>query len=116
MRNHRDIDGRGPGVDQAGEPEGVVGDGWVGAADMPDDNSRNSSLLGLLVWGEGWHNNHHAFPSSAAFGLKRREIDFGYWLIRLLEKLGLAWDVKSPSTAHIARRRERLQSLDQFKS
>jgi stearoyl-CoA desaturase (delta-9 desaturase) len=79
---------------------------------MPDDNSRNSSLLGLLVWGEGWHNNHHAFPSSAAFGLKRREIDFGYWLIRLLEKLGLAWDVKYPSTAHIARRRERLQSLD----
>jgi stearoyl-CoA desaturase (Delta-9 desaturase) len=79
---------------------------------MPDDNSRNSSLLGLLVWGEGWHNNHHAFPSSAAFGLKRSEIDFGYWLIRLLEKSGLAWDVKSPSTAHIARRRERLQSPD----
>jgi stearoyl-CoA desaturase (Delta-9 desaturase) len=79
---------------------------------MPDDNSRNSSLLGLLVWGEGWHNNHHAFPSSAAFGLKRREIDFGYWLIRLLQKLGLAWDVKYPSTAHVARRRERLQSPD----
>jgi stearoyl-CoA desaturase (Delta-9 desaturase) len=79
---------------------------------MPDDNSRNSSLLGLLVWGEGWHNNHHAFPSSAAFGLKRREIDFGYWLIRLLQKLGLARDVKYPSTAHVARRRERLQSPD----
>jgi stearoyl-CoA desaturase (Delta-9 desaturase) len=77
-----------------------------------DDNSRNSSLLGLLVWGEGWHNNHHAFPNSAAFGLKRRQIDFGYWLIRLLEKSGLAWDVKYPSAAVIERRRERLQPPD----
>jgi stearoyl-CoA desaturase (Delta-9 desaturase) len=79
---------------------------------VPDDNSRNSSLLGLLVWGEGWHNNHHAFPNSAAFGLKRRQIDIGYWLIQLLEKLGLAWDVKYPSATVIERRRARLQLPD----
>lgn len=79
---------------------------------VADDNSRNSSLLGLLVWGEGWHNNHHAFPNSASFGLKWREIDIGYWLIRLLERLGLVWNVKYPSAAVIARRRADLQSAN----
>lgn len=60
------------------------------------DNSRNSALLGLLVWGEGWHNNHHAFPYSAAFGLKWRQLDPGYWLIGTLQVCGLAWDVHQP--------------------
>jgi stearoyl-CoA desaturase (delta-9 desaturase) len=58
------------------------------------DNSRNSPWLGVLAWGEGWHNNHHAFPYSAAFGLKWFELDLGFWLIRSLEAAGLAWDVK----------------------
>ena len=72
--------------------------------EVADDNSRNSPLLGLLIWGEGWHNNHHAFPNSASFGLYWREIDIGYGLIRALEALGLAWDVKRPTAAVIARR------------
>lgn len=79
---------------------------------VADDNSRNSSLLGMLVWGEGWHNNHHAFPNSASFGLKWREIDIGYWVIRLLERLGLVWNVKYPSAAAIARRRADLQTTN----
>jgi stearoyl-CoA desaturase (delta-9 desaturase) len=72
--------------------------------DTPLDNSRNSPWLGALAWGEGWHNNHHAFPYSAAFGLKWYEIDPGFWLIRLLEALGLAWDVKLPKRRTITAR------------
>lgn len=69
-----------------------------------DDNSRNVGIMGLLAWGEGWHNNHHAFPYSAAFGLRWYEVDPGFVLIRALEKLGLAWDVKVPAPEKIANR------------
>jgi stearoyl-CoA desaturase (Delta-9 desaturase) len=69
-----------------------------------DDNSRNLGLMALLAWGEGWHNNHHAFPYSAAFGLRWFEIDPGFLLIRLLEALGLAWNVKVPGREKIALR------------
>jgi stearoyl-CoA desaturase (Delta-9 desaturase) len=69
-----------------------------------DDNSRNLGLMAWLAWGEGWHNNHHAFPYSAAFGLRWFEFDPGFLFIRLLEALGLAWDVKVPSRDKIARR------------
>jgi stearoyl-CoA desaturase (delta-9 desaturase) len=72
--------------------------------DVADDNSRNSPLLGLLIWGEGWHNNHHAFPYSAAFGLNWRQIDIGYVFIRALQAVGMAWDVKQPTAAQIDRR------------
>jgi stearoyl-CoA desaturase (delta-9 desaturase) len=43
--------------------------------------------------GEAWHNNHHAFPTSAAHGLRRWEVDPSAAFIRVLERLGLAWDV-----------------------
>ena len=43
--------------------------------------------------GEAWHHNHHAFPRSASHGLGRREIDVSAGVIRLMEKLGLAWNV-----------------------
>jgi stearoyl-CoA desaturase (Delta-9 desaturase) len=70
-----------------------------------DDNSRNFGLMALLAWGEGWHNNHHAFPYSAAFGLRWFEFDPGFRFIRLLEALGLAWNVKVPSAEKVALRR-----------
>jgi stearoyl-CoA desaturase (Delta-9 desaturase) len=57
------------------------------------DESRNLLWLALPSFGEAWHNNHHAFPTSAAHGMRRWEIDPSALLIRLLEKLGLAWDV-----------------------
>ena len=57
------------------------------------DESRNLAWLAPLTFGESWHNNHHAFPTSAAHGLRRREIDFSAEVIRALERLGLAWDV-----------------------
>ena len=69
------------------------------------DNSRNLGIMAWLAWGEGWHNNHHAFPYSAAFGLRWFEFDPGYLFIRLLAVLGLAWNVKVPSPEKITRRK-----------
>jgi stearoyl-CoA desaturase (delta-9 desaturase) len=77
-----------------------------------DDNSRNLGVMALLAWGEGWHNNHHAFPYSAAFGLRWYEFDPGFLLIRLLELMGLAWNVKVPSREKIALRRARQQGQE----
>jgi stearoyl-CoA desaturase (delta-9 desaturase) len=57
------------------------------------DHSRNLAWLAPLTFGESWHNNHHAFPTSAEHGLRRREIDFSGIVIRMLERAGLAWDV-----------------------
>ena len=57
------------------------------------DESRNVWWLSWLSFGESWHNNHHAFPSSAFHGLRRTEIDPGGWLIWALERAGLAWRV-----------------------
>jgi stearoyl-CoA desaturase (Delta-9 desaturase) len=57
------------------------------------DASRNNFLVGLLAFGEGWHNNHHAFPRSAFHGLRWWQIDSSAYLIRGLERLGLAWNV-----------------------
>jgi fatty-acid desaturase len=53
---------------------------------------------------EGWHNNHHASPYSAAFGLRWLEFDLGFLFIRLLPALGLAWNVKVPSVEKMALR------------
>ena len=57
------------------------------------DQSRNVWWLSWLSFGESWHNNHHAFPSSAFHGMRRFEIDPGGWVIWALEKCGLAWRV-----------------------
>jgi stearoyl-CoA desaturase (delta-9 desaturase) len=58
------------------------------------DNSRNSWWVALLTWGEGWHNNHHAYPTSARHGLAWYEVDFNWWGIRTLQLLHLAKGVK----------------------
>jgi stearoyl-CoA desaturase (delta-9 desaturase) len=57
------------------------------------DHSRNVPWLAVLSFGESWHNNHHAFPTSAAHGMGWREFDISALVIRGLEKAGLAWDV-----------------------
>ncbi len=57
------------------------------------DESRNLAWLAPLTFGEAWHNNHHAFPTSARHGLGRRQTDPGAWLIAALERCHLAWDV-----------------------
>jgi stearoyl-CoA desaturase (delta-9 desaturase) len=58
-----------------------------------DDYSTNVYWLSLLSFGESWHHNHHAFPRSAFHGLRGWELDPGGWIIRALERTGLAWDV-----------------------
>ena len=60
------------------------------------DLSRNCWWVGLLAAGEGWHNNHHAQPASAAHGHRAWEFDFTYLLIRFLGFLGLATEIKLP--------------------
>ncbi len=57
------------------------------------DDSRNLWWVGLLAFGEGWHNNHHAFQRMARQGHKWWEVDVTYWAICLMEKCGLAWNV-----------------------
>ncbi len=57
------------------------------------DDSRNNALIAALSWGEGWHNNHHAYPRSARHGLKWYEFDVNWIQIKLMEKFGLATDV-----------------------
>src|SRR6266508_3490557 len=69
------------------------------------DRSRNQWLVGLLAFGEGWHNNHHAFPRSAFHGLRWWQIDLSAYLIVGLERIGLAWNVyRVASAAQEARR------------
>lgn len=65
-----------------------------------DDESRNLLWLALPSLGEAWHNNHHAFPTSAAHGLRRLEVDPSALVIRGLERLGLAWNVVRVSAEH----------------
>jgi stearoyl-CoA desaturase (delta-9 desaturase) len=57
------------------------------------DHSRNLAWLAPLTFGEAWHNNHHAFPTSARHGLGRFQADPGAWLIGGLERCRLAWGV-----------------------
>jgi stearoyl-CoA desaturase (delta-9 desaturase) len=70
------------------------------------DFSRNNSIIGVVVSGEGWHNNHHADPNSAQHGHAWWEFDAAWLAIRLLAVVGLAWDVKRPSP-HLQRLRLR---------
>ena len=68
------------------------------------DESRNNVVFGVIGLGEGWHNNHHAFPTSARHGLRWWEFDASYWIIRGLEAMGLAWKVRVPAAEALRRR------------
>lgn len=69
------------------------------------DHSRNNALVAILAMGEGWHNNHHAFPASARHGLRWWEFDASYYLIRVMAILGLARNVRVPSRERVQSRR-----------
>ncbi|RMG09162.1 MAG: acyl-CoA desaturase, partial [Planctomycetota bacterium] len=58
------------------------------------DDSRNSLILALITLGEGWHNNHHYYQTAACQGFRWYEIDITYAILRLLEKLGIVWDLR----------------------
>jgi stearoyl-CoA desaturase (Delta-9 desaturase) len=74
------------------------------------DESRNLAWLAPLSLGEAWHNNHHAFPTSAKHGLRRWEFDPSAAVIDALERLGLAWDVVRVSPERQAARLAALQA------
>jgi stearoyl-CoA desaturase (delta-9 desaturase) len=58
--------------------------------------------VAVLSLGEGWHNNHHAFPTSARHGLRWWQFDPSYFLISIMKRVGLAWDVRLPSGSALA--------------
>lgn len=74
-----------------------------------NDRSRNQWVVGILALGEGWHNNHHAFPRSAFHGLHWWQIDLSGYLIWTLERVGLARQVTRVSPA--LRDRQRIEPV-----
>ncbi len=72
-----------------GPQDWIVDDAVIQAHNVP--------LLAIPTMGESWHNNHHAFPSSAKHGLYPGQIDLGWNFIQFLRWIGLAWNVKIPS-------------------
>ena len=75
------------------------------------DGSKNNTLCAMLTLGEGWHNNHHAFPSSARHGLRWWQLDVVYLALCALGFLRLAWDVHVPSQSQMAARAIEGQAL-----
>lgn len=73
---------------------------------------RDVPIAALLSMGESWHNNHHAFPGSARIGLNDDQPDPGWWFILLLERLGLAWSIKTPHTLPARRALVRISDDD----
>jgi stearoyl-CoA desaturase (delta-9 desaturase) len=69
------------------------------------DHSRNNLVCGLFAFGEGWHNNHHAFPTSARHGLHWWQFDGSWLIIRAMQLAGLAWNVKLPSAQAMEEKR-----------
>jgi stearoyl-CoA desaturase (delta-9 desaturase) len=69
------------------------------------DESRNNWLCGLLGLGEGWHNTHHAFPTSARHGLAWWQFDLSWLIIRSMQAAGLAWSVRLPSPQAVKSKR-----------
>ena len=69
------------------------------------DLSRNNWWVGILAFGEGWHNNHHAFEFSARHGLEWWQVDMTWYVIKALQTVGLATNVKLPTE----RQKERLR-------
>ena len=78
---------------------------WGSRPYRSHDESRNNVVFGVLAMGEGWHNNHHAFPTSARHGLAWWQFDASYYVIRVMEWLGLAWQVRVPAPEAMAAKR-----------
>jgi stearoyl-CoA desaturase (Delta-9 desaturase) len=68
------------------------------------DQARNNPFLAPFSFGEGWHNNHHAFPKSAFLGLRWWQVDPGRWIIKILAKLRLIYDVWVPPPEELEKR------------
>jgi len=84
---------------------------WGSRPFRSHDESRNNAIFGVLALGEGWHNNHHAFPTSARHGLRWWQLDVSYLIIRAMSLIGLARDIKVPSPERLAAKRSDGQPL-----
>ena len=73
------------------------------------DRSKNNWFIALVSFGDGWHNNHHAFPAMASHGMSRWQFDPTGYLIRALAAVRLVWNVKGPPDARAVERRGRAQ-------
>ncbi|GGG01851.1 stearoyl-CoA desaturase [Marinicella pacifica] len=71
------------------------------------DNSRNNFILAILTLGEGWHNNHHCSPGSVRQGFRWWQIDISYYILWLMSKTGLIWDLKPPNKILLAKKKLR---------
>ncbi len=80
---------------------------WGTSPFRTGDHSRNNAIVGVLALGEGWHNNHHAFPTSARHGLSWWQFDPSYLLIRGMALVGLAWNVRVPNRQRVMAKRKR---------
>jgi stearoyl-CoA desaturase (delta-9 desaturase) len=74
---------------------------WGRRRFVTHDDSRNNWWVALLTFGEGWHNNHHAHPTSARHGLAWYEIDLNWWGIRVMQFLGLVKTIKRVNLANL---------------
>jgi stearoyl-CoA desaturase (delta-9 desaturase) len=72
-----------------------------------DDRSRNNWWVALIVFGEGWHNNHHHYPSAARQGFKWWELDVTYYILKALSWVGVVWDLREPTPRALARATKR---------
>ena len=76
---------------------------WGKQSYLTGDQSRNNWWVGILAWGEGWHNNHHAFEFSARHGLEWWQFDMTWIVIKFLSLFGLAKNIKLPSEVQLKR-------------
>ncbi|MDG2031561.1 MAG: fatty acid desaturase [Phycisphaerales bacterium] len=78
---------------------------WGSQPYTSHDESRNNAIVGVVALGEGWHNNHHAFPTSARHGLRWWQFDSSWVVIRLMQACHLVYNVRVPSRDRIEQRR-----------
>jgi stearoyl-CoA desaturase (delta-9 desaturase) len=78
---------------------------WGKSPFSTTDQSKNNWFVAFMSLGEGWHNNHHAFPCSPKFGLTWWEFDLGWLGILVLNRLGLVWNLKVPTSSEIELKR-----------
>jgi stearoyl-CoA desaturase (delta-9 desaturase) len=80
---------------------------WGARPFNSSDHSANNLAVALLSLGEGWHNNHHAFPTSARHGLRWYQFDPSYLIIVTMNRLGLAWDLRLPGESAMTAKQRR---------
>jgi stearoyl-CoA desaturase (delta-9 desaturase) len=84
---------------------------WGSKTYASNDESRNNLLFGLLAFGEGWHNNHHAFPTSARHGLAWYQFDLSWIIIKFMSFIGLARNLRLPTASALTAKTQTTSSL-----